>query len=49
MRSLSVYVRTADGRLLDFSMLCNIWTTPQAAVDRVQDAIGSALAQLRLR
>jgi len=24
-------------------------TTPQAAVDRVQDAIGAALAQLRLR
>jgi len=49
VRSLSGYVRTADGRLLEFSMLCNNWTTPQAAVDRVQDAIGSALAQLRLR
>ena len=41
--------RTADGRLLEFSMLCNNWTTPQAAVDRVQDTIGAALAQLRLR
>lgn len=48
VRSLSGYVRTADGRLLEFSMLCNNWTTPQAAVDRVQDAIGAALAQLRL-
>ena len=49
VRSLSGYVRTADGRLLEFSVLCNNWTTPQASVDRVQDAIGSALAQLRLR
>lgn len=49
VRSLSGYVRTADGRLLEFSLLCNNWTTPQASVDRVQDAIGSALAQLRLR
>jgi serine-type D-Ala-D-Ala carboxypeptidase/endopeptidase (penicillin-binding protein 4) len=49
VRSLSGYVRTADGRLLEFSMLCNNWTTPQASVDRVQDAIGAALAQLRLR
>jgi D-alanyl-D-alanine carboxypeptidase/D-alanyl-D-alanine-endopeptidase (penicillin-binding protein 4) len=48
VRSLSGYVRTADGRLLEFSMLCNNWTTPQAAVDRVQDTIGAALAQLRL-
>jgi D-alanyl-D-alanine carboxypeptidase/D-alanyl-D-alanine-endopeptidase (penicillin-binding protein 4) len=48
VRSLSGYIRTADGRLLEFSMLCNNWTTPQASVDRVQDAIGAALAQLRL-
>jgi len=47
VRSLSGYVRTPDGRLLEFSMLCNNWTTPQAAVDRVQDAIGAALAQLQ--
>ena len=45
VRSLSGYVRTADGRLLEFSMLCNNWTTPQAAVDRVQDSIGAALAR----
>ena len=25
------------------------WTTPQASVDRVQDAIGAALAEMRLR
>ncbi len=49
VRSLSGYVRTADGRLLEFSVLCNNWTTPQAAVDRVADAIGVGLAQLRLR
>jgi D-alanyl-D-alanine carboxypeptidase/D-alanyl-D-alanine-endopeptidase (penicillin-binding protein 4) len=48
VRSLSGYVRTANGRLIEFSLLCNNWTTPQAAVDRVQDAIGAALAQLRL-
>jgi D-alanyl-D-alanine carboxypeptidase/D-alanyl-D-alanine-endopeptidase (penicillin-binding protein 4) len=49
VRSLSGYVHTADGRLLEFSILCNNWTTPQAAVDRVADAIGATLAQLRLR
>jgi D-alanyl-D-alanine carboxypeptidase/D-alanyl-D-alanine-endopeptidase (penicillin-binding protein 4) len=49
VRSLSGYVRTADGRLLEFSMLCNNWTAPQASVDRVQDAIGASLAGLRLR
>ncbi len=49
VRSLSGYVRTADSRLLEFSILCNNWTTPQAAVDKVADTIGIALAQLRLR
>jgi D-alanyl-D-alanine carboxypeptidase/D-alanyl-D-alanine-endopeptidase (penicillin-binding protein 4) len=49
VRSLSGYVRTADNRLLEFSILCNNWTTPQASVDRVADAIGVALSQLRLR
>ncbi len=49
VRSLSGYVTTADGHLLEFSMLCNNWTTPQAAVDRVQDTIGAALASMRLR
>jgi len=49
VRSLSGYVRTADGRLLEFSILCNNWTTPQASVDHVADAIGVALSELRLR
>jgi D-alanyl-D-alanine carboxypeptidase/D-alanyl-D-alanine-endopeptidase (penicillin-binding protein 4) len=49
VRSLSGYVRTADGRLLEFSILCNNWTTPQAAVDRVQDTIGAALAQMKIK
>ena len=49
VRSLSGYVTTADGRLLEFSMLCNNWTTQQAAVDKVQDSIGAALAAMRLR
>ena len=49
VRSLSGYVKTADGKLLEFSVLCNNWTTPQAAVDKVQDTIGSMMAQLRLR
>jgi D-alanyl-D-alanine carboxypeptidase/D-alanyl-D-alanine-endopeptidase (penicillin-binding protein 4) len=49
VRSLSGYVKTADGKLLEFSILCNNWTTPQAAVDKVQDAIGTMMAQLRLR
>jgi D-alanyl-D-alanine carboxypeptidase/D-alanyl-D-alanine-endopeptidase (penicillin-binding protein 4) len=49
VRSLSGYVRTADGRLLEFSTLCNNWTVAQADVDRVADAIAVSLAQLRLR
>ncbi|HEY6828990.1 MAG TPA: D-alanyl-D-alanine carboxypeptidase/D-alanyl-D-alanine-endopeptidase [Gemmatimonadaceae bacterium] len=44
VRSLSGYVTTADKRLLLFSVLCNNWTTPQADVDRVADAIGAMLA-----
>lgn len=49
VRSLSGYVRSADGRLLEFSILCNGWTAPQADVDRVADAIGVALASMRVR
>ena len=49
VRSLSGYVRTADGRLIQFSILCNNWLAPQTEVDRVADAIGVALAELRLR
>jgi D-alanyl-D-alanine carboxypeptidase/D-alanyl-D-alanine-endopeptidase (penicillin-binding protein 4) len=48
VRSLSGYVRTADGRLLEFSILCNAWTTPQTSVDRVADSIGVALASMTL-
>jgi D-alanyl-D-alanine carboxypeptidase/D-alanyl-D-alanine-endopeptidase (penicillin-binding protein 4) len=47
VRSLSGYVRSADGRLLEFSMLCNNWTVPQAQVDRVADTIAVWLAQMR--
>ena len=49
VRSLSGYVTTADKRLLEFSVLCNNWTTPQADVDRVADAIGAMLAAMMLR
>jgi D-alanyl-D-alanine carboxypeptidase/D-alanyl-D-alanine-endopeptidase (penicillin-binding protein 4) len=49
VRSLSGYVRTADNRLLEFSILCNNWLAPQASVDKVADAIGVALAELRMR
>jgi len=48
VRSLSGYVHAGDGRLIEFSILCNNWTVPQADVDKVADAIGVALAQLRL-
>ena len=49
VRSLSGYVTSADGRLLEFSILCNGWVAPQAAVDQVGDAIGVALATMRVR
>ena len=48
VRSLSGYVHSADGRLLEFSMLCNNWTVPQAQVDHVADTIAVWLAQMRL-
>ena len=47
-RSLSGYVTTADGRLLIFSMLCNNYSVPTKAVERVQDAVANRLATLRL-
>jgi len=49
VRSLSGYVTTADKHMLEFSILCNNWTTPQADVDRVADSIAAALATMRLR
>ena len=48
-RSLSGYVRSADGELLLFSLLCNNWTTPVRAVERVQDEIAVRLATLPLK
>jgi D-alanyl-D-alanine carboxypeptidase/D-alanyl-D-alanine-endopeptidase (penicillin-binding protein 4) len=48
VRSLSGYVTTADGRLLLFSILCNHWLVEVREVDRVADAIGVRLAELRL-
>ncbi|HEV7990514.1 MAG TPA: D-alanyl-D-alanine carboxypeptidase/D-alanyl-D-alanine-endopeptidase [Gemmatimonadaceae bacterium] len=47
-RSLSGYVTTADGRLLLFSALCNNYSVPTSAVERVQDALAIRLATLRL-
>jgi D-alanyl-D-alanine carboxypeptidase/D-alanyl-D-alanine-endopeptidase (penicillin-binding protein 4) len=43
-RSLSGYVTSADGRLLIYSLLCNNWTIPVRAVERVQDSIVAKLA-----
>ncbi|MGH7713790.1 MAG: D-alanyl-D-alanine carboxypeptidase/D-alanyl-D-alanine endopeptidase, partial [Gemmatimonadaceae bacterium] len=48
VRSLSGYVTTADERLLMFSILCNNWLVDVREVDRVADAIGVRLAELRL-
>jgi D-alanyl-D-alanine carboxypeptidase/D-alanyl-D-alanine-endopeptidase (penicillin-binding protein 4) len=48
-RSLSGYVRTADGRTLIFSILANNWTVPASDVTRVQDVIAARLAALQLR
>ena len=47
-RNLSGYVTTADGRLLIFSLLCNNYTVPNSAVERVQDAVLVRLAGMRL-
>ena len=47
-RSLSGYVTTADGSMLYFSMLCNNYTVPTSAVNRVQDRIAARLAALQL-
>ncbi len=48
-RSLSGYVTTADKHMLIFSFLCNNWTVPVTAVERVQDAIAARLAAMQLR
>jgi D-alanyl-D-alanine carboxypeptidase/D-alanyl-D-alanine-endopeptidase (penicillin-binding protein 4) len=46
-RSLSGYVTSADGRMLQFVVLCNNYTVPTREVTRVQDAMGVARASLR--
>ncbi len=46
-RSLSGYVTTVDGELLQFSMLTNNHTVPNREVDRVQDLIVERLLRLR--
>jgi serine-type D-Ala-D-Ala carboxypeptidase/endopeptidase (penicillin-binding protein 4) len=45
-RSLSGYVTTADGRMLLFSALCNNYSVPTSAVEKVQDALAVRLATL---
>lgn len=47
-RSLSGYVRTADGRTLIFSLLANNWTVPARDVTHMQDIIAIRLAEMRL-
>jgi serine-type D-Ala-D-Ala carboxypeptidase/endopeptidase (penicillin-binding protein 4) len=47
-RALSGFVRTADGRLLIFSMLANNHVVPNREVERVQDALLVFLAGSRL-
>ncbi|HVH39597.1 MAG TPA: D-alanyl-D-alanine carboxypeptidase/D-alanyl-D-alanine-endopeptidase [Gemmatimonadaceae bacterium] len=47
-RSLSGYVTDPDGRLLLFSMLSNNHVVSNREVERVQDALATALAGLRI-
>ena len=44
VRSLSGYVRTADGEMLSFVLLVNGFTAPQRVVDAAQDQIVERLA-----
>lgn len=48
VRSLSGYLRTADGHLLLFSMLANNHPVPTREVERVQDALLAYLASMTL-
>lgn len=48
VRSLSGYVTTADGQLLMFSILANNHSVPTREVERVQDALLTALAGMHL-
>jgi D-alanyl-D-alanine carboxypeptidase/D-alanyl-D-alanine-endopeptidase (penicillin-binding protein 4) len=44
VRSLSGYVRTADGEMLAFSMIANNFLVPSRAAEYVQDAAVERLA-----
>ena len=48
-RSPSGYVTTADGRVINFSFLCNNWIRPSREADQVADAIAVRLVGLRGR
>jgi D-alanyl-D-alanine carboxypeptidase/D-alanyl-D-alanine-endopeptidase (penicillin-binding protein 4) len=48
-RSLSGYVTTADGHMLIFSFLSNNFTVANRTIERVQDAVATRLAAMRLR
>lgn len=48
VRALSGYVTTADGRMLEFSLMANAWTVTGAEVDSTIDRIVARLAALRL-
>ncbi|HYW33130.1 MAG TPA: D-alanyl-D-alanine carboxypeptidase/D-alanyl-D-alanine-endopeptidase [Gemmatimonas sp.] len=47
-RSLSGYVRSADGRLVMYALLCNNFVVPTREVERVQDLLVVAIAGARL-
>ncbi len=48
VRSLSGYVTSADGRMLEFSFLCNNFVVPTREVDRVGEAILARIASARI-
>ncbi len=49
VRSLSGYLRAADGETLVFSMLANHFTAPQATIDAVMDRAVERLAEFKRR
>lgn len=48
VRAMSGYVTSADGRLLEFSLIANDWTVPGAEVDATLDRIVAHLAALHV-
>jgi D-alanyl-D-alanine carboxypeptidase/D-alanyl-D-alanine-endopeptidase (penicillin-binding protein 4) len=48
VRSLSGYVTSANGHLIEFTIIGNNFVAPSSAVARVQDAIVSYLAGARV-